>query len=659
MCGIAGFHLPNSENMSDALEAMAQALRHRGPDDEGYLVVECSTGKTNQLGGADCQLELPPIKTYRGKADLYLAHRRLSIIDTSPRGHQPMPSPDGRHWIVFNGEIYNFVELRGELKSHGHRFRTGTDTEVALAAYGTWGIEALHRFNGMWSFALYDVEKKELILCRDRFGVKPLYYFHLNDIFAFASEIKSLASFPQFNLNTDLAQVFDYLLFGWEGEAGKTLFQEIRELEPGSVLRYRLDRRSLKINKYYQLPQNDDCPAYNSVLAQNYSQEISYLLRQAVELRLRSDVPIGSCLSGGLDSSTIVCTIDRLLKKGKLEQVGEKQAVFTAGYHDYSKDETKWAKMVAESVALTWYISYPRARELLTDIEDLVYYQEIPFISTSIYAQYRIMKLAREQGIKVLLDGQGGDELFGGYASFYAMQHREMLTNGKWSALWQEWKSQKEASVSLWATLLNLIMPAIKRLAPSDFMSTMYRSIRPECKYISGDFWRHYRHRTEAITERYHRGLNHMLRDMMTGLSLKNLLRYEDRNSMRFSIESRTPFADDLPLIERLFSIPGIYKIHHGWSKHLLRMAAKDLVPEPIRWRHDKIGFATPESKWLREIGPSLLAYMDHRLSSVIDIGKFIRDWPSIINNQSREGVTTVWRFLNLGIWARVFKLNL
>ena len=645
--------------MAGQLEAMANTLKHRGPDDEGYLVADSGSGRSVPLGGVDCQTDLPPLRGHRGQADLYLAHRRLSIIDTSPRGHQPMASPDGRHWIVFNGEVYNFVELREELRSLGHRFRTGTDTEVVLAAYRTWGLGFLQRFNGMWAFALYDAPAGKLVLARDRFGVKPLYYFHDAGVFAFASETKSLAVLRGASLRADYPQVFDYIMFGWEGREGGTFFEGVRELEPGSVLQYSLSGRTAGINRYYELPVNDECPAYDPAQAAGLAEETAGLLRHAVELRLRSDVRVGACLSGGLDSTAIVCTIDRLMGQESLVQVGERQSLFTAGYRGYSRDETGWARLAAEKTLSDWHLVRPEARELLADIEDLVYQQDMPFVSTSIYAQYRVMKLARERGVTVLLDGQGADELFAGYAQFYTAFFRELSSRGRWSALKGEWLSLDNASVSRGDLLSSLTKAAARSFLPAGIMPGVYRRHRPECAYLTRDFWDQHRHRLGMIGGGNHPGLNGMLRDMMTGRSLKNLLRYEDRNSMRFSIESRTPFADDLPLIERLFRVPGSYKIRHGWSKHLLRMATAGLVPEPIRWRRDKIGFATPEGRWLKEIGPSLLGYLDDRVSAVIDVKGLRRDWQTIMNRQSSEGVTTIWRFLNLAVWARVYGLQL
>lgn len=659
MCGIAGFHLARPAAMAGELAHMAAAIRHRGPDDEGYLAADAASGEHWPLGGPDSQIKLPGWETFRREADLFLAHRRLSIIDTSSYGHQPMSGHDRRHWIVFNGEIYNFPEIRTELEAQGCRFRSGTDTEVVLAAYAAWGLECLRRFNGMWAFVLWDRPKRKLILCRDRFGVKPLYYLHDAEAFAFASEIKALAALRPGRLRPDQGQVFDYLMLGWEGDGGRTFFEGVRELEPGAILEYDLAGGSLRSSRYYRLPVEDGCPAYNPTLAEGMVKGVSHHLRRAVELRLRSDVPVGSCLSGGLDSSAVVCTVDRLLAKGRIDQVGERQSLFTAGYRDYSRDERSWAELVAGSTASSWHVVYPEARELLSDVEDLVYCQDMPFVSTSIYAQYRVMKLARERGATVLLDGQGGDELFAGYASYYTTLYREMMARGRWGELGREWSSLGRASVSRTGLLSSLVKTAFQDLVPGEFLPAVYRRLRPESAYLTGDFWQQHRRRLEAIKERTFGGLNAMLRDQMTGRSLKNLLRYEDRNSMRFSIESRTPFADDLPLIEFVFNIPGVYKIHRGWGKQLLRQATGGLVPDPIRWRRDKVGFATPEGRWLENIGQELLGFLDGRVSPAIDVVRLRRDWQAIMKLQSREGVTTIWRFLNLGIWAKVYGLSL
>ncbi len=657
MCGIAGIYSRKEKAETGWISSMNDVLRHRGPDDEGFLAVDTENKVLRHLVGRESKVEGTNIDAVRISANLLLGHRRLSILDPSPLGHQPMSSNDGSLWIVFNGEIYNYIELRDELRTMGHEFRTSTDTEVLLASYEKWGEACLSRLNGMWSFVIYDRRENILFGARDRFGVKPFYYYADHAYFAFASEIKALIGLPFIKKEINPRAVFDYLALGFEETEEEGFFKNILELKPAFAFKIDLASGEFRKWKYYALNYTDRWERFNEQSLRNYSIKIKELLFNAVTLRLRSDVPVGTCLSGGLDSSTIVCIISSLLEKENLAQIGEHQKVFTACYEREDIDERKWAGLAVEKTGSSWFQTFPDSNGMLNDLHDLVYSQDIPFGSTSIYAQYRVMKLAHEQGIKVLLDGQGGDELFSGYTPHYGPFFMEIIKHRDITKFIEEWTSLHNAPTNkkMLAVYIARILGAL--IIPDFLKGVILKKRAAEHGYINEDFWETYGSRTSSLKDRAKTSLNHKLYESMISLSLKTLLKYEDRNSMRFSIESRTPFADDINLIEYIFQIPAIYKIYKGWSKYLLRETGRGVLPEEIRLRKDKIGFATPEYYWLIEKKNELRGFITSELNDFINVHHILRDWDSILEGQPKIGITNIWKFINLAVWKRAYSV--
>lgn len=657
MCGIAGIYCKDRPVPSPFVKLMTDAIRHRGPDDEGFLAVNVTTGQKWPLISSDSRVPGEPLDGFAVPANLFLGHRRLSIIDPSPAGHQPMANRDGTLWIAFNGEIYNYLELRAELAGLGYSFLTHSDTEVIIAAYETWGADCVNRFNGMWAFVIYDQRRRLLFGSRDRFGVKPFYYTTKADSFAFASEIKALLRLPFVEPRINPSAVFDYLAMGLTEHDREGFFEGIYELPPAHSFELSLHDGVLRLAKYFTLETVDRWEPYDEKKARLYLEETRQRVFDAVRLRLRSDVAIGSCLSGGVDSSTIVCVVNHLLKQGEGGQVGDRQRVFTACYEDQAIDERRWADVVVKATGARWEQTFPDAAELFGDLEDLVYHQEIPFGSTSIYAQYRVMRLAAESGVKVLLDGQGGDELFTGYAPYHTAFFADMLNNFDVSGLSRELSGMSHSSVTTRALCKSLLRYYAVGLVPRRVQQGLLR-VRRENGYLNPEFWGEHHRRLDVLWDLRPTGLNDMLAKLMTGDNLKTLLRYEDRNSMRFSIEARTPFADDVELISSVFRMPAAYKIHDGWSKYLLRASMEGTVPDPIRKRTDKVGFATPEHGWLSAMKHDLEHYLSPVLGEWVDIQALQRDLNEMVARKSKVGITPIWRFLNLGIWCKVFNQN-
>ncbi len=658
MCGIAGIFNCNQNVRSEWIVKMTNTLKHRGPDDEGFLAVDTSTKEIHHLAGNDSKVNYPRIEVFNRNVDLFLGHRRLSILDLSSNGHQPMSNEDKTIWIIHNGEIYNYQEIRKDLTSKGYRFLSNTDTEVIIYAYEEWGEDCLLRFNGMWAFVIYDKIKNVLFGSRDRFGVKPLYYYLDSGVFAFASEIKSLIKMPKIKTGVNPNAVFDYFIFNWQENEEEGFFKNIIELQPSSGFHYYLSTKTLRKWRYHSLKYYENWEKFNGDKSVEFATRTGELISNAVASRLRSDVPVGSCLSGGLDSSTVVCIINKILENGSMAQIGERQRVFTACYeNDKVIDESKWARIVAERTRTSWHQTFPNSMDFLEDLENLVYTQDIPFGSTSIYAQYRVMKLAKESNIKVLLDGQGADELFAGYQAYYRTFFAEILKNINISAFVRELRNLDNSPINMRFLLTSLAKLYSARVSPLSLKKYLFKKNSKEFNYLNTDFWGENSERLELLKDKADTSLNNMLHKHLSRQSLKSLLRYEDRNSMRFSIEARTPFADDTELIEYVFQIPSVYKIYNGWSKYIFRESIKGLIPEEIRLRKDKIGFATPEFRWLNEMKNEFKEYITNDLKEFIDTKKLLDDWDLLINGQVKNGVTTIWRFINFAVWKKVYGL--
>lgn len=654
MCGIAGIFSLKKDVRAAWIKGMADTLRHRGPDDEGFLAADQDAGEAYPLTGAGSRIAGADVMSFEKKADLFLAHRRLAILDLSANGHQPMSSPRGDVWAVYNGEIYNYMELKEELKKKGHTFRTDTDTEVLLASYDEWGGQCIHRFNGMWAFVIYDMKRHILFGSRDRFGVKPFYYYLDRERFAFASEIKALLCLPFVKKEINPEAVFDYLAMGIEEGSEEGFFRGVFDLPPSTAFVHDLNGNILKKWRYYSLSPNDEFRAFDPATARQHARKTRELVFNAVKARLVSDVPAGSCLSGGVDSSSIVCTVNSLLSDGDIPQIGDSQKVFTASYDMKEIDESGWAGKVVESTRTSWMRTFPRPEEFMEDLEDLVYSQDIPFGSTSIYAQYRVMRLARESGVKVLLDGQGGDELFTGYPVFYGAFFMELVKNRALPAILNEFSKIGNAPLSLRALMKELMRFTAANTAPRGLIRAAYRRKAKENGCINRDLWHKYSYRLDTLRARKPASLNRMLDKSISG-GLKTLLRYEDRNSMRFSIESRTPFADDINLIESSFRIPSVYKIHNGWSKYLLREAMRGVVPEEILSRRDKAGFSTPERLWLSSAKERLKRYLIDASGDFIDTGKLLARWDTYFEGRPGAGLSNLWRLINFSVWQKIY----
>ena len=636
MCGIAGILNYNNKPVSlNTLNRMTKIVKHRGPDDCGIVLFDPTIG-----AGGNGVIEYKKLGKGEDVSSNYsvgLGHTRLSILDLSERGHQPMSNRDGSLWIVHNGEIYNYLEIRAELVSKGYEFRSSTDTEVILNSYQEWGSDCLNKFNGMWAFAIWDRRKRSLFCARDRFGVKPFYYYSDGSTFIFSSEIKQILVCEEYQRKPNEKMIYDYLVIGLENHTNETFFKNIFQLSGGVCATVDLDSRTFEKKRFYDL---HNVYAVNRKEVDCYK-EFKSLFIDSVNLRLRSDVPVGSCLSGGLDSSATVSVGSSLLK----ERGHSIFHTFTACWDDKGIDERQYAEAVVASSGAKGNYVYPSPEELAQDLSRLIWHQDEPFGSLSIFAQWSVMKAARDSEVPVLLDGQGGDEVFLGYERYYAWFLLELIKKGRLANFIHELRKAGENSK---LTLKEVV------LYYAYFNFNRVRELRLSKKtkpFINADFMKSFN-----ITERLNpfrriNGVYDLQISEIQEIQLAHLLRYADRNSMAFSVETRLPFLD-YRLVEFALSVPSEYKIKEGWTKNIIREGMKGIIPEDVRKRKNKLGFEVPQASLIKVILPQLLAKIE---KETILEKYFNMNW--LLNMLKENCVINPvgWKALCLDMWFREF----
>lgn len=565
MCGIAGIQYYNDRRVDPVeIDHMASAIVHRGPDKYRQWISE--DGKTG------------------------FGHQRLSIIDLSELADQPMHYRD-RYVITFNGEIYNYVELKKELQEMGYAFTSHTDTEVVPAAWDAWKERCLDRFEGMFAFALYDREEKRLFCARDRFGEKPFFYIHApGNYFVFGSEIKVLLNWlPEYHLDKEMFFLFlTYDLHENPKNRTQTFFEGISRLKAAHYMMIEADG-SMQIRPYWEI-RDQSLPRSISIC--DATDQFKFLLERSVDHRLRSDVPVGTSLSGGLDSGTLAHII---LQKN--QQNPHPFKTFTARFNSLSKDEGHFVKRLSDQYTFTSYQTLVNEFVLLNDLEKLVWHQEQPIASASPVAQWEVMKLAHRHKMKVLLDGQGADETLAGYTHYFRPYFKELIGHN-FGAFIREYRSfkknQRDQEIFGYDFLLELFMPGIRRklarIKRQHILPGHMTDLGPEML----NTYRYYEPPFTGI-----KNLQSSLYNSTFHYGLEKLLSFADRNSMAFSLEVRLPYLDH-KLVEFIFSLPADMKLNQGWTKYILRLAYSEQIPQEISWRKDKLGYEPPQASWLR-----------------------------------------------------------
>ena len=616
MCGIFGFVGPPDRQL---LGRMAASLVHRGPDDAGSF-------------------ERP---------DVSLGHRRLSIIDRVG-GHQPIANEDETVWLVYNGEVYNYRELHAELEAAGHTFRTSSDSEVIVHAYEEWGPGCAARFNGMWAFAIADLREGDgtLVLNRDHFGIKPLFYARSPQTgrLLFASEIKALLQDPDLKATPHDQMVYEFLQHGLHDHRDETMFTGIYHvpaatwmemplclpLEPASTsLATGLLSEPLESTPYWTPELRTDGKPDPALFRD--------LFRTSVERRLVSEVPVGSCLSGGLDSTSIVAFMSELLKEDAPDAASLRGQLktFSAVFDGDPIDERDYIEVAVESTGADTTYTNPMSAEFVDELREFIWHQEEPFVSTGPYAQWCVMRSAREQ-VTVLLDGQGGDELLAGYVPYQLVYLRQLRREGRYTELRDETMKSRDV---LWPLIRRRLSQRSKRLATRGLL-------RP-------GFLRHVTDPTTAVSRTQLK--QRLLQDLIT-FCLPCLLRYEDRNAMAFSVESRLPYLDQ-EFVDYLLTLPDDAIIRHGWSRWILRAGLKGTLPDKIRLRRWKVGFTTPEMRWIkarRAVFTSLYQSPTFQSRPYWDGEALVGAFRECCRGKVEES-PFFWRTANVELWLREF----
>jgi len=636
MCGIFGVVDPWGPGVDpDLLWSGTQAVQHRGPDDWGFVgILPVSNGVRPSFAWRHSE-ERNRGRGYR----VGLGSRRLSILDLSEAGHQPMNLPGSQLWIAFNGEIYNYIELRAEL-SADREFATETDTEVLLAAYQKWGADCLTHLNGMFAFAIWDGSRKRLFLARDRFGEKPLYYGRVDGRFMFGSELKQFFEENNFNRKVDQSSLADFLLFSLQDHDERTFFAEVKQLLPSHWIEFDAVSGDLMEPRRYWMPEiADDLDMSRD---RDFDEKLKYLLHDAIRLRLRSDVRVGVCLSGGIDSTSI-CQ----LMASQVPDPSDLSA-YTISFAECADDEAGLASQAASKAGVRHHKTTFDATCLWEQIQQFIYYQDGPTGGVPNFASWRVFQAAKADGTVVLLNGQGGDELLGGYNKFFFFWFQILLARGLWARLvgdaaayfgvhgFDRWNS------SLGRRYFPLFLR--KKLVG------MWQFSRPGFR----------RHATTTMDWGSSDSLNLRLWRDLSRFSLPCLLHWEDRNSMAVSTEARLPFLDHR-IAEAVLSTSAYTKLNHGFSKYSLRQAMRNSLPHEVCWQKKKRGFDTPAHTWFQTDLVSqtrqVLSRKDSPLCEFFDTARLLQQYEVFLIGRRNTLTHFDWfKLLGTSIWLEQIK---
>ncbi|TAN12261.1 MAG: asparagine synthase (glutamine-hydrolyzing) [Burkholderiaceae bacterium] len=621
MCGLIGAVAVQGLPIESRIDAGLCSLRHRGPDHQEM--------QNFPLGGRE----------------VWLGHARLSVIDLNDAANQPMASQDDRYVLIFNGEIYNYIELRDDLRKLGVVFRTNSDTEVLLHAWAHWGEACLEKLDGMFAFALLDKAAGTLTCARDPFGIKPLFYASQDGGFFFASELPAMLALLPVRPGPDLQRAYDYLVHGDYDSSERTFVDGVRHLMPGHVLTLDVTTSNISALRQWWTPNVEQT---STLSFDDAAEAVRAEFLQNVHRQLRSDVPLGAALSGGIDSSAVVCAIRHLEPDLPIH-------TFSYIASDAAISEDRWVDLVNQQVDAQPHKVFANADDLARDIDTVVCAQGEPFGSTSIYAQRRVFQLARESGITVTLDGQGADELLAGYAGYPGQRAMSLVQSGhvmeaaRFLMRWSRWHSASGKQTA--AALARALLPdgaydALYRLDGRGaepawlnagvLLDAGVRFVRPKSLRAPGA-------RGRRLIEFLGRSLQHQ--------GLPSLLRHGDRNSMAFAIESRVPFLTP-QLCRLLYALPENYLISDaGQTKHVFRAAMRGIVPDAILDRRDKIGFATPERNWFIQLAPQYRGWLKAaRTIPFLNHAQLIGAFDAIVSGKRRFD-WQVWRWVNYARW--------
>lgn len=588
MCGVAAVVSLNKSNLSkEIMQNMTDVIEHRGPDGEGYYYAQ----------------------------DFAFGHRRLSIIDLSEKGAQPMTAHHGV--ITYNGEVYNYLEIREELILNGYQFESQTDTEVVLAAYDFWGEDCVTHFNGMWAFVIYDTQKNILFASRDRFGIKPFYWRMSDDYFAMVSEPKQLTFLPDWKAELNKKSAFYFLSLGYHIHTSETMFDGVFALMPGHNLVYDLSEKTFSIKAYYELAR---VKINNQLTFQKAKEEFRRLFEDAVRLRMISDVKIGSALSGGLDSSSIVCEMTNLSRK--IETI-------SACFSEVGYDERPWIDAVVDKTDIVSHKTFPNLDNFISELDRMTWLHDEPIVWPALYTQYQVFRAAKGQNISVMLDGQGADEVLAGYPKFYKPYFKNLL---------------RKHPFRVAGELISFFQ--LHSVDPKDAFrqaAAFAKKGKEKISWIDPAFAQaSYKRKAEST-------IRDVSLNLISEVGLPALLHYEDRNSMAFSVESRLPFLD-YRLVEFLIQMPDKFKIKNAKRKYILRESLKDILPEKVYTRYDKMGYETPFGEWMAKNSDFVRKELD---DAIINLKGIVT--PAI---HELIDPLVIWRIVAFNRWVKRFGVD-
>jgi len=632
MCGIAGIHASGGARFHAALlEGMTQSLAHRGPDDFGFAAFApgeepLAWAREGMAGDA--------------MAKTALGNRRLKILDLSPAGHQPMTDASGDLWIAYNGEVYNYLELREELRGRGHEFRSGCDTEVILHAYAEWGTDCFARFNGMWAIALFDRRSGELVLSRDRFGVKPLYVARLDDGIAFASEVKALLAHPEVPRRPNLRTVYNYAArhYRWVDGHRDTFFDGIEQL-PAAGYWVVSPEGGIREERFWALDGSRRSELSDGEALERFRD----LFADAVRVRLRADVPVATLLSGGLDSSSVTCMAAHLSD--------QPVTTFSARFDEEEFDEGRYIEATVRHAGADGRMIHPRSGALLDTLDRMLDFNDEPICTATWFAHWLVMEQVADQGFPVILNGHVGDELFAGYWDHYMYNLADLERHDRdaFEAEMAAWRENHGRDPSEYPRTLERI-EAVARgaLGPADSLTQYDAAVGDDVRAAA------------AVPDRPDPFAG---RDLLTSRLYQELtyetvpatLRPEDRNSMAFSIESRSPFLD-YRLVEYAFALPSRLKIRGGLGKWAIREGMAGILPDEVRLRRDKQGLVAPTERWFRganhDAVRDVLASPELRDRGLLDQAEVLRVFDEHAAGNANHYMA-IWQWLNLELWMR------
>jgi asparagine synthase (glutamine-hydrolysing) len=629
MCGIAGIaHLDGQPVQPALLLAMNRAIAHRGPDDEGYVLIDQTSSRFAHYSGAsspaDVQSNIPllhPDEPSRN-FNIGLCHRRFSIIDLSSAGHQPFFDSEQRCCAVFNGEIYNYVELRDELIAKGAKFRTYSDTEVLVEAYKHWGVECFAKLNGFWALALYDFSTRQLLLSRDRIGKKPLYWTKLGSRVYFASEIKALLQIPDVSRRRRVSEeaVSDWLVYGQRDLNFGTFFEGIHALPPGSWSAVN-DTFPNQHRAFWSVP--SERLREKDISVPEACRRLRQICQDAVQLRLRCDVPLALELSGGLDSSVVLAL--------SAQASPRKLTSYTIRFPDEEHNEEPFARAVAQRYDVDYRVLDSPIDNFWCDILPFTYLQEEPYHMPNMHTSQVIWSHMRAAGTKVLLSGSGGDENFAGYNIYFDCHQRDNISSGRLGRYLTNALLNTESTGrwrSLSAPLIAMVRTGIRRHAPGQLIDKFRKDYWPY--YRSKRYWK-----TEPTTAAQ------ALHDYMTNLLMPYWLSSGDKVVMGMPIEARSPFLD-YRVIELAFRLPTSYLIRNGWRKWILRKAMEDLLPENVVWRKKKMGFPFPYDRFRNDSRSIMERILTNAKNPFLDLSQ-------------EEALEQNWKTMSFVIWHELY----